>query len=52
MKLFMLTPPWKYSNTMPEYITDQEMYYSTMSISELCELDISEITEDRDHFRK
>jgi N6-adenosine-specific RNA methylase IME4 len=39
-------PPWKYGNEMPSYVTVPEDYYPSMSISELCDMPIDNMTQD------
>jgi len=38
-------PPWSYGNTQPDYHTEQRDHYPVMSIGQICEMDISGITE-------
>ncbi|NCU31616.1 MAG: hypothetical protein EOM23_01470 [Candidatus Moranbacteria bacterium] len=37
-------PPWKYGNSMPDYFTEQANHYPLMTIEELCEMPIKEMT--------
>lgn len=39
-------PPWKYGNTMPDYMGVQDDHYPLMTVKELCLMPISEIVED------
>lgn len=39
-------PPWKYSNTMPEYVTDASDYYLLMDTQDICNMPIKQICED------
>lgn len=39
-------PPWKYSNNMPEYFSEQADHYPLMAIEEICALPIKDIVED------
>lgn len=39
-------PPWQYGNSMPTYFKEQADHYTLMSIDELCEMPIKEITQD------
>lgn len=39
-------PPWKYGNTMPDYMGVQDDHYPLMSIDEICALPIKKMTED------
>jgi len=39
-------PPWEYGNEMPSYFTEQDDYYSSMSIEQLCNLPIKKISAD------
>jgi N6-adenosine-specific RNA methylase IME4 len=38
-------PPWKYGNSMPEYFTEQANHYPLMTIDEICNLPIKEISD-------
>jgi N6-adenosine-specific RNA methylase IME4 len=39
-------PPWKYSNVMPEYFTEQADHYPLMSLDEICNMPIKDVAED------
>jgi N6-adenosine-specific RNA methylase IME4 len=39
-------PPWSYGNKPPSYSGVADNHYQTMSIAELCEMQIAEMTED------
>lgn len=39
-------PPWKYGNTMPDYMGVQDDHYRLMTIQEICDLPIKNIAED------
>lgn len=39
-------PPWKYGNTMPDYMGVQDDHYKLMTIQEICSLPIRSIAED------
>lgn len=39
-------PPWKYGNTMPDYMGVQDDHYPTLTVSELCEMPVSSISQD------
>lgn len=39
-------PPWKYSNTMPDYMGVQDDHYPTMTMPEIAALGIPQICED------
>lgn len=39
-------PPWKYSNSMPEYFSEQANHYQLMSIDEIAAMDIKSLAED------
>lgn len=39
-------PPWQYGNSMPSYFTEQADHYPLMSIDEICEMPVKEITQD------
>ncbi len=45
-RIIYADPPWKYSNTMPDYFTEQADHYPLMTIEELCNLPIKDIAED------
>lgn len=45
-RIIYADPPWAYGNTMPEYFGEQADHYPVMSIKELSELQIQDITED------
>jgi N6-adenosine-specific RNA methylase IME4 len=38
-------PPWKYGNSMPDYFTEQANHYPLMTIQELCDMPIKDITD-------
>lgn len=38
-------PPWKYGNSMPEYFTEQANYYPLMTIQEICDLPVNDISD-------
>jgi N6-adenosine-specific RNA methylase IME4 len=39
-------PPWEYGNSMPEYFPEQGEHYATMTIPEICALDVKSLAED------
>ena len=39
-------PPWKYSNSMPEYFSEQANHYQLMSVDEIAAMDIKSLVED------
>lgn len=39
-------PPWKYSNSMPEYFTDQSNHYPLMTLDEICAVPIPQIADE------
>lgn len=39
-------PPWKYGNTMPDYMGVQDDHYPLMTIEELCALPVKDMAED------
>lgn len=39
-------PPWKYGNTMPDYMGVQDDHYPLMTIDEICALPIKDLAED------
>lgn len=39
-------PPWLYGNSMPSTFTEQANHYSLMTIEEICDLPVKEITQD------
>jgi len=39
-------PPWKYGNTMPDYMGVQDDHYRLMSIQEICSMPVKNIAED------
>lgn len=39
-------PPWSYSNTQPDYHTEQRDHYPVMSIAELCNLPVKDMADD------
>lgn len=39
-------PPWAYGNSMPEYFTEQKDHYTLMTMDEICQLPIDNISED------
>ena len=45
-RIIYADPPWSYHNAMPEYVTTPDDYYTLMSTQEICEMPVSEITED------
>lgn len=45
-RIIYADPPWLYSNSMPATFTDQANHYPLMSIEEICQLPIKEITQD------
>lgn len=44
-RIIYADPPWKYGNVMPDYVTEQADHYNVMSISEICELPVNDITQ-------
>jgi N6-adenosine-specific RNA methylase IME4 len=38
-------PPWKYGNSMPEYFSEQANHYPLMSIEDICNLPVKEISD-------
>jgi N6-adenosine-specific RNA methylase IME4 len=38
-------PPWKYGNSMPEYFTEQANHYPLMTIDEICNMPIRDISD-------
>ncbi len=45
-RVLYVDPPWKYSNTQPDYQTEQADHYSLMSIRDLCALPVRDLAED------
>ena len=45
-RIIYADPPWSYHNAMPEYVTTPDDYYTLLSTQEICEMPVSEITED------
>ncbi len=43
-RIVLADPPWRYSNTMPEYFIEQGDHYSLMTIDEICAFPIKKIT--------
>ena len=39
-------PPWAYGNSMPEYFTEQKDHYSLMTVKDICQMPVENITED------
>lgn len=39
-------PPWKYGNTMPDYMGVQDDHYPLMTIDEICNLPVRDLVED------
>lgn len=39
-------PPWKYGNTMPDYMGVQDNHYETMTVKEVCELPVKDMAGD------
>lgn len=39
-------PPWKYGNTMPNYMGVQDDHYPLMTIDEICNLPVKDLAED------
>ena len=44
-RIIYADPPWKYGNTMPNYVTEQADYYKLMTIDELCLMKLPEIED-------
>lgn len=38
-------PPWKYGNSMPEYFTEQANHYPLMTIEEICNMPVRNISD-------
>jgi N6-adenosine-specific RNA methylase IME4 len=38
-------PPWKYGNSMPEYFTEQANHYTLMTLQEICDMPIRNLTD-------
>lgn len=45
-RIIYADPPWKYSNSMPEYFSEQANHYQLMSIDEIAAMDIKSLAED------
>lgn len=45
-RIIYADPPWKYGNTMPDYMGVQDDHYPLMSLDEICALPIKNIAED------
>jgi N6-adenosine-specific RNA methylase IME4 len=45
-RIIYADPPWKYGNTMPDDFKEQADHYQLMTMTEICEMPINEITED------
>lgn len=45
-RIIYADPPWKYGNTMPDYMGVQDDHYQTMTIRELCDMPIKDIAQD------
>jgi N6-adenosine-specific RNA methylase IME4 len=39
-------PPWKYGNTMPDYMGVQDDHYQLMTVKEICDLPIKNMAQD------
>lgn len=39
-------PPWKYSNAMPDYVTEPQDYYLLMDTEDICRMPVRSIVED------
>lgn len=39
-------PPWAYANSMPEYFTEQKDHYTLMTVKEISQMPVENITED------
>jgi len=39
-------PPWRYSNSMPEYFSEQADHYQLMTVDEIAAMDIKSLAED------
>lgn len=39
-------PPWSYGNTQPDYHPEQRDHYPVMSLAEICDLPVGQLTED------
>jgi len=45
-RIIYADPPWKYGNTMPQYVTEQADYYKLMTFDEICSMPIQKITQE------
>jgi len=45
-RIIYADPPWKYSNTMPDNFKEQADHYPLMTVTELCEFPVKNITAD------
>ena len=39
-------PSWAYGNSMPEYFTEQKDHYTLMTVKDICQMPVKNITED------
>jgi len=44
-QVIYVDPPWKYDNSMPEYFKEQANHYPLMTIDEICNLPIKELSD-------
>ena len=44
-RIIYADPPWSYGNTMPDYFTDSQDYYTLMSTEEICMMPVKDICE-------
>ena len=45
-RIIYADPPWKYGNSMPEYVTEPQDYYLLMDTEDICNMPIKDITEE------
>ena len=45
-RIIYADPPWKYGNTMPDYMGVQDDHYPLMSLNDICALPIRDMAED------
>lgn len=45
-RIIYADPPWKYGNSMPSYFSEQANHYTLMTVDEICEMPINEISQD------